>query len=253
MAPAKKVETLEITPVSKGTVKLGILGESPLILNRLSEKARHELLLPAGRRSSPAARAATLKHEPLREFRDSPYMVAESDSPTLLSLPATAFKGAMRTAALDLPGVNKTQVGRLVYVEGEYVPIYGLPQVLLSITRSADIKHTPDVRTRCIIAKWAAFVEVSFVEPLITLRSVANLLAAGGVTAGVGDWRVEKGSGSFGRYTVTGAENPEFLDIISGGGRSAQEAAMADPTPYDRETADLLTWFDIELKGRTNG
>ena len=254
MATAKQSnETLEIAPVESGTVSLAILGKSPLILNRMSEKAQHELLLPDGGRRSAAAKAQSLKHEPLREFRASPYTLESPESPTLLGIMSTAFKGAMRTAALDLPGATKARIGRLVYVEGEYVPIYGVPQVLMSVTRSADINHTPDVRTRCIVAKWAAFVSISFVKPLITAKSIVNLLAAGGVTAGVGDWRVEKGSGSFGRFTVTDPEDPEFLSVLSTGGRSVQEAAMADPTAYDRETADLLLWFDIELSRRTNG
>ena len=45
-------------------------------------------------------------------------------------------------------------------------------------------------------------------------------------------------------------EDPGFEKIIKEGGRAAQEAAMANPTAYDRETSDLLEWFDIELARR---
>ena len=241
-------EVLDIAPVTAGTTNLIVLGKSPLIQNRLSEKARHELLLPAGRRRSVAARAASLKHEPLKEFASAPYI--HDDPKTLLAIMATSFKGAMRTAALDLPGATKAQIGRLTYIEGDYVGIYGIPQVFMSITRSADTNHTPDVRTRCIVKEWAAIVRISYVTPLITSKSVANLLAAAGVTAGVGDWRPEKGSGSFGRFTLTDLEDKDFQRIVETGGRKAQEEAMANPTSYDRETSDLLEWFDIELANR---
>lgn len=245
----KKETTLEIQPINAERGAFAVIGQSPLILNRLSEKARHELLLPAGRRRSAAARASSLKHDPIREFEDSPYTLA-GDTHTLLAIMATAFKGAMRTAALDLPGASKSQIGRLVYVEGDMVGVYGIPKLFMSITRSADMNHTPDVRTRCILPEWAAVVSISYVKPLITAKSVANLLAAGGVTAGVGDWRVEKGSGSFGRFGIVNADDPEFVRICSTGGRAAQEAAMEAHECYDEETADLLSWFDAELEGR---
>lgn len=251
MATKATSETIEIQPVSTGHMNLVVLGKSPLILNRLSEKARRELLLPSGRRRSAAARAASLKHEPLREFADAPYILDDEEAATYLGIMATSFKGAMRTAALDLPGASKSQIGRLVYVEGDYVGIYGIPKLYMSIVRSADMNHTPDVRTRCIVPEWAAIVSISYVKPLITDRSVVNLLAAGGVTAGVGDWRVEKGSGSYGRYTVTDLDSPEVKALIATGGRAAQIEAMENPTAYDGETADLLAWYDIELAGRT--
>jgi hypothetical protein len=248
MAATKTSDVLEIQPVQSGVLNLAVLGKSPLVLNRLSEKARHELLLPAGRRRSAAARAESLKHTPLSEFAAAPY--THDDPETLLAIMATSFKGAMRTAALDLPGATKAQIGRLTYVEGDYVGIYGIPQVYMSIVRSADANRTPDVRTRCILKNWAAIVSINYVRPLITEKSVLNLLAAAGVTAGVGDGRVEKGSMSFGRFTVVDPSDEEFQKVLASGGRAAQEAAMANPTAYDRETADLLEWFDIELAKR---
>lgn len=246
----KVSDTIEIAPISTGTVNFAVVGQSPIILNRLSEKAKRELLLPGGRRRSAAARAATLKHSPIDEYRDAPYTLDEDDAATYLAIMATAFKSAMRTAALDLPGATKAQVGRLVYVEGEMVGVFGIPKLFMSITRSADMNHTPDVRTRCILPEWAAVVSVSYVKPIISPNSVANLLAAGGRTAGVGDWRVEKGSGSYGRYTVTDVKDETFQRIVAAGGRSAQIEAMENPIPYDRETSDLLAWYDIELKSR---
>ena len=94
-------------------------------------------------------------------------------------------------AALDLPGARKAQIGRLVQVkEGTYrdlIPIYGEPQLLMSVTRSADMNRTPDIRSRCIIPNWAAQITISFVLPTLRETAVVNLLAAAGITAGVGD------------------------------------------------------------------
>ena len=194
-------------------------------------------------------RATTLKHQPLEEYRASAYRAPEN-APTHLAMLATAFKGAMKTAALDLPGARKAQIGRLVYVEGDYVPIYGVPQLFMAIVRSADMNKTPDVRTRAIIPRWACRLTITYVQPLMRAQAVSNLLAASGFTAGVGDGRPEKGAMNYGQFKIVDEDHPEFLDIINTGGRSAQQVAMQAPSCYDDETLELLSWFDAELARR---
>lgn len=44
--------------------------------------------------------------------------------------------------------------------------------------------------------------------------------------SGVGDWRQEKGSGNYGCYKLTTADDPEFLEVIANGGRQAQKDAL---------------------------
>lgn len=252
MATAKKTDAsgeVYIARVDRETVDFCILGTAPLICNRMSQKARQELLLPKGKKTT-AEKASSLKHNPLDEYRASPYTAMEEDAPTRIQLLSTMFKKACMTAALDLPGAKKAQIGRLLYVVGDRVPVYGVPQIFMSITRSADMNRTPDVRTRAILAKWACRISVSFVSPIIRLSSVANLLAAGGITSGVGDWRVEKGSGSYGTYEVVADDDPRYLEVVNGGGPEAQAAALQEPTPYDDETAELLTWYGVEANRR---
>ena len=156
----------------------------------------------------------------------------------------------MATAALDLPGTKKTQIGRLTWISGELVGIYGEPRIFSAITRNSDINRTPDVRTRCIIPKWAAIVEVSFVRPIMREQSVANLMAAAGITVGVGDFRPEKGAGNYGQFEVVDMADERFADITSKWGRQAQKDAMDKPAFYDKNTEELLTWYDSEVRRR---
>ena len=148
--PAKTEIISDILKVSTGVFDCCILGTSPLILNRMSEKAKHELLLPRGRKTA-VEKAMSLKHDPFAEYRASAHTLKNEQESTLLAIPATAFKGAIRTAALDMPGAKKAQIGRLTYIPGEYVGVYGLPRLFMSIVRSADMNRTPDVRTRAIV------------------------------------------------------------------------------------------------------
>lgn len=244
--PAAEVVS-EVLKVSTGSINLSILGTSGLVLNRMSEKAKHELLMPKGRKNA-AERATSLKHIPIDEYRASAYTL--KDGPTLLALMATAFKGALRSAALDMPGAKKAQIGRLTYIPGDMVGIYGVPKLFMAIVRSADMNKTPDVRTRAIVPEWACQLSVTYVEPLIRANAVVNLLAAAGITIGVGDGRPEKGAMSYGQFKIVSPDDADFKRILKEGGRKAQQAALNNPTCYDDETTELLSWFDTERAHR---
>lgn len=238
-----------IKPVQQETRRFFVLGRSPLILNRMSQKAKWELLAPK-KKEKKSEQEARPKHNPIAEFRAAAYTLP--DGPNLLALPATAFKKAIATAALDLPGATRSQIGRLVYVVGEYVGIYGVPRLHMSVTRSADAKKTPDIRTRCIVPEWAAIVEVKFVSSIINEVSLTNLFNASGVTAGVGDWRTEKGSGNYGQFCLVNEDHPDFHRIVKTGGRVPQIEALErpDPIPYDTDSADLLAYHNEQMKLR---
>ena len=84
---------------------------------------------------------------------------------------------------------------------------------------------------------------------MINEISVLNLLSAGGITAGIGDWRVEKGSGSYGQYILVDPDNTDFKQIMEEG-REKQIEFLKNPDPYDGETKELLGWFDVEVQKR---
>lgn len=248
----RKAETsseIQVIEVVKGQIDFCILGTSPLIMNRMSQKVWHELLAPKGKKNA-AEKASSLKHDPIKEFRDSPYIIENKAAPSLLGILPTAFKGAMLTAALDMPGTKRTQMGRLLTVDWDMQPVYGVPKVFMSITRSADMNKTPDVRTRAILPEWACRLTVTFNKPILREQSVANLLAAAGMQSGVGDWRQEKGSGSFGAFKLVSNDDKDFLRIVKTMGREVQQEALDNPIAYNAETEEMLAWFDVEIKRR---
>jgi hypothetical protein len=243
-------EAIDVIQVERGELVVALLGTESLIINRMSEKAQHELLLPKGRKTA-ADKATSLKHDPMAEFQASPYILPDDSQPTYLAIKATAFKGAMGMAALDLPGTKKAQIGRLVHVMGEYINVFGIPLLKMDIVRSADMNRTPDVRTRCALRAWAAEIRISYIKPLMRPNGVANLLGAAGMYIGVGDWRPEKGKGNYGLFRIVEPNNPEFLAIKKAGARAAQINAMDKPQCYDDETSTLLSWFEDEIEART--
>jgi hypothetical protein len=241
----------EITTIDIDMRKItfGLLGVTPIILNSMNSKVMQELLMPKGKKTT-AERAGTLKHDPFAEFRRSPYTLPDKDAPTLLAHLSTAFKKAIASTAIDLPGAKKAQLSRLMWVEGEKIPIFGIPQIHMSVTRNSDMSHTPDVRTRCCVPNWAAIITVSFVAPILKDTVIASLLSAAGMIQGVGDWRPEKGSGTYGQFSVVDHDDKRIKEIMKLGGRAAQVKAMENPTTYDDTTRELLDWFINESDKR---
>lgn len=244
---------ISVIELDTGEVTAYIIGTSPLIFNRMAEKAKRDLLLPFGRKTA-ADKAQQLKHDPLAEFRASVYRNSGDSHPTRLKFPAPGFKGVLETAALEVPGAKKAQIGRLTWVTGTHVHIYGVPQLLMSVVRSADMNKTPDIRTRAILQEWCCEVTLNYVRPTLTMQAVANLLAAGGLLCGIGDFRQEKGAGNYGQFRLAQEGDEDFARIMAFGSRDAQDAALAAADPYDEETAELLIWYtaEIERRGRQN-
>jgi len=240
---------IEIMEVQRGELVLHLLGVAPgLIMNRQSEKVKRELLLPAKKKSK-GERENSLKHDPVAEFRASPYVLRDTKAPTFLSLPATAFKGAMRMAAIDAGGI-KSQIGRLLYVPGDYIPVYGIPRLFMSVTRQAGMQRTPDIRTRALLSEWACKLTIRYVKPHLAEVAVGRLNAAAGEFIGVGDWRTEKGAGSYGGWKIVSADNPDFKRIVKEGGRQAQIDALEMAIPSDQDSQDLLEWYEKQAQER---
>lgn len=246
--PQKEVE-LHIARLEVAQVSFAIIGKTPLIMNRQSEKVRRELLLPAKRKNR-AEREAVAKHDPVEEFRASIYRNRLDDTPTFCHMPGGAFKKAMANAALRIPGGNKTETGQLVSVADEGVLIYGIPFLHAAMVRQAGMARTPDVRFRAIFPEWCCLLTIAYVPPLINDEIIFNLLTGAGIIMGVGDGRPERGALNFGQFAPTDVNNPTFLRIQKAGGRAAQVAAMEAAEPFDQEAADILEWYMSEAKRR---
>lgn len=252
MARSKKQEVgiLELPELEVGKAEIFILGRSPLIFNRMAAKARQELLFPRGRLTA-ADKASKMKHDPITEYRDSVTRRRNGESgPTRLLFPAPAFKGAMATAALDMPGVQKTRINRLTWITGTHADIWGIPQMFMSVVRNSDQNHTPDIRTRAIVPEWCASVEIAFVRTFLRDRVIASLIGASGLIVGIGDFRQEKGKGNFGQFEVVAEDDRRLLSLMKEGGMKAQDKALENPEFYDADTEDLFTWFQAEVARR---
>lgn len=241
--------SIDIVQITRESVTFNLLGQTPIIMEAMSAKAK-QILLMGGQKKNAAQKASTLKHDPLTEFRESAYLMDDPREPTALYIPATAFKSAMVEVCGLLPGVVKKHVNQLVWVKGEKVPVYGIPKLRMDVVRSSDMKRTPDVRTRLTIPDWACSITMQFYSPQMKAKSAASLIANAGITMGIGGFRAEKGKGNYGTWECVDKSDPGFARIVTEGGREAQLEALENPACYDIETERMLTDFFDEAANR---
>lgn len=249
----KKAETgsIEIPVLKMGVTRIRLIGETPLFQNRMSAKAQQQLLV-GGRKKSKAERA-DIKHDPFAEYRNAmERMPFRGSNPTILGLRVVAVKAAMCTAALETAGITKTSAQRLLFLPGELAPLYGTPQLRMDVVRSADMNRTPDVRTRPFIPQWGAELEVRYVSPQLSARDVHTLAFNAGKLVGVGDFRQEKGKGTFGSFRVIPAEeqDDEWDDLVANHGAAAQQRAIDEPEMANPDTEELMEFFSSEVLRR---
>jgi hypothetical protein len=245
----KKVETdVEVMELHTRRLTFCLVGETPLIMNRFSEKARQEMLLPAPKKNR-AEKATSLKHDPIAEFRGGLYLCRDENAPTAIHFPTNAFHKAVGQAAIDIPGQAKSVMLRLTSVTTDTVHLYGLPSLFCRMVRSGGMSAVPDIRTRPIFSEWACTLEFQIVSNLVKESQVANLLAAAGTIVGMGDWRPQKG-GSYGRFRLATPDDKDFKRIVEGQGRAAQLHEIEAPQFHDDETEELLSWFFQEAGRR---
>lgn len=248
MAFSKKTDTeITIEPLALGIARFRIIGTRPLFQNAMSAKAKQQLLLGGGAKKGAAARA-TLKHHPLEEYREAMERPDEADCPTAIVLNSVALKAAMCDAAIESTGTSKASAQRLLFIPTDYTPLYGIPKLRMDIVRSAGMNKTPDVRTRPFFERWGAEIEVHFVHPQLSAHAVFTLAANAGQVIGIGDYRQQKGKGSYGLFRVVaeGQEDAEWDWLVANAGRAPQQAAIDDPDFAGRSTEWLMRAFSQE-------
>lgn len=248
----KKAEsgTLQIDPLKQGRVKLRLIGTTPLYMNSMSVKAKRDLLIGGGKKTT--AEKRNIKHNPEQEFRDSAHK--KSTGETLLCFPAPGVKSAMATAALETAGVTKSSVQRLIFLPEQKIQIWGKPFLKMDVVRSADINRTPDIRTRCYLPRWVAEVDIAYTMPTLSSHSIVSLLSNAGAIIGLGDFRQEKGRGSYGTFAVAGDDLGDwqsYWEDVTLESRDVQEAAMDAPEYADEDTIELMEILQEERSRRS--
>jgi hypothetical protein len=205
--PPAEAAALVIKPIRTELLEINIVGMTPLIVSRFSEKAKAQMLAAQqGKKRQPE------KRDPRREFLASLYRagIDPDTDEVLYGLPAMAFKMATIGAGRFWgKQVKMTELRQFMTFYGVSVPseagrmvvLNGRPRMREDYVRLAGVNHPADLRYRGCFYQWSATLVVGYTSNLLERDSVVSLIEAGGGNVGVGEWRPER-NGEFGTFRV---------------------------------------------------
>ena len=235
-------EEVKIQRIASKVYNITLIGTTGLYLHKMSQKAQSDLLL--GSKKKTTADKQKIRHNPLQDFRNSMYFSKEQSAKAAVFFPAMAIKRAMRTIAVEIEGVQGTQIDRLVYIPDEYIELIGTPILRMDVARLSNINRTPDIRTRAYLPTWATQFVIRAAYPQFSQATIQALLSNAGQFVGIGDNRQERGKGSFGTFAV--AEGlPDNLPVK--GNKNRQIAAFENPN-VDELHGDSAALFELWRK-----
>lgn len=206
---------IEIDRIAAETVRVPIVGTSPLIMHNFSQKSKMQMLdAQQGKKKIKVIR------DPEAEYQAAFYrIVSPVDGEVTYGFPVTAFKACTTGAARFYDkSVSMTLLRQVLFFRGiltdgdtqQLVAIEGEPRMREDVVRLGGAARSADLRYRPEFPSWRATLEVTFVTSAISRQSVLSLIDAGGLGIGVGEWRPEK-RGEFGCFQVDQSRQVEVV------------------------------------------
>lgn len=190
-------KTVEVKEFSINEVQIPIVGISPLIVHKFSEKAQREI------QDKQAGKAKNKKHDvrdPQGDFEGAKHYSVEGWE----GFPAAGFKAAMIRGA-KIIGMVMKDAGMSFFVqaddeETQLVKIEGESRMRTDMVRvgmgAADVRYRPEYPT------WSAVLTIEFNAGMISLDQIYQLVKAAGYSCGIGEMRPEKGKFNYGRFKL---------------------------------------------------
>ena len=186
-------EVITLSRPKVETVYIEVVGSSPLITRRWSEKAKKAII----DKQMKVATGAREKRNPQQDYQDSLYRDGEG-----YGFPSVAFK-ASAVRAGTYADMKMTFLRGAFHVLGELVPIFGEPSMREDMVRLQG--KVADIRYRAQFTEWSAVVPVQLNTSAVSIEQLANLFVVAGFAVGVGEWRPER-NGQYGRFEVGGIQ-----------------------------------------------
>lgn len=204
VAPTGEVELPRLNLL---TMKVTLIGDSPLIVHRWSEKAKKEMRDKQMKKAKPAKEAKN----PDQDFKEAMYRLADGGH----GFPVVGFKAAAVTACTSIGGVTKVAARQAFRVKGELTSdgemarIEGAePKMREDMVRIAQ--GTADLRYRPEYFPWHTELTIVYNANMMSHEQILNMLNTAGFGVGVGEWRPEK-DGQAGLFHVADEDEVQAI------------------------------------------
>jgi hypothetical protein len=203
MFTADKSVGIDLPKLSISRMDVTLVGDTPLIMHKWSEKAKKEMLDKQMKKAKPAKEAK----DPDRDFEESIYRMADGHP----CFPVIAFKAAAVTACTSIGNITKVAARQAFHIDGEWALIKGsAPRKREDMVRVG--MGTADIRYRGEFFPWYTTLTIAFNDRVMSAEQILNMLNTAGFGVGVGEWRPEK-DGQYGRFHV--ADESEVAVIMA--------------------------------------
>ena len=190
-------KSVEIYEFKLRNVEIPIIGISPLIVHKFSEKAKKQIL------DKQLGKAKAQKHDiknPESDYQGAKHL-SESGWE---GFPTAGFKKAMirgakiigmvmkdtQSAFFIKPDCERTQLTR---IHGESIMREDMVRVGMG---GSDVRFRPEY------PEWEATLNIEYNEGNISIEQIYQLVKAAGYGCGIGEMRPEKGGYGFGRFAI---------------------------------------------------
>lgn len=217
----KKTELIEIKPIKMNVVEVTLIGDTPLIMHAWSEKAKRMML--EAQQGKAKGKKKEIKN-PVDDFIQSMYWLSgKPDTDGMdeeqckeafenaiqngakFGFPVTAFKQAAISAAYRMGYTkDKMSLRGVFFISTDYGDMAEIVSDT-PVIREDMVKigmGTADLRYRGEFRNWHTTFRIKYnVNGQYSLENILNVLNAGGMVCGVGEWRPER-DGQFGMFHV---------------------------------------------------
>jgi len=208
---AANTTTVVLPPLQIETVNVTLIGDTPLIVHRWSEKAKKQMLDKQMKKATAGKEAK----DPERDFRESLYVLEDGS----YGFPIIGFKAAAVTACTSIGSMTKVAARQAFHVDGEFAVIEGdEPTMREDMVRVG--MGTADIRYRGEFRNWFTTIAVKYNANVMSAEQILNLMQTAGFAVGVGEWRPEK-DGQYGRFHVATAQEMKIIEEMRGKKRAA--------------------------------
>lgn len=195
----ESVQTYQIPPLNFKYANITIIGETPLLVNAFSHKAKTEIT------ETQLNKAKSKKQrDPEQEFKASLYPIPGKVG--CYGVPAGGLKKCAVSACRFIEGISMSIAKGAFHViagPGNLVEIKGTTPVMdESIVRIGKFGNKqPSPRYRARFDKWEITFAIKFNAGVISAEQILNLYENAGFAVGLCEWRPEK-DGSLGMFKV---------------------------------------------------
>jgi hypothetical protein len=208
---AAKTDTLpaviDLDRIAAETLKIPIIGTTPLVVHRFSEKEKKKMLDLFQNHPHPKE-----PKDPEAEYEGAFYRFEDGGS----GFPVIGFKACTIGGARFYHGLTMTLLRQCMFFQGEVgvdgqalARIEGEPRMREDVVRVS--KGGTDLRYRPEFREWRTELTVVYVTSMLTRGSLLSLIDAGGMGVGVGEWRPEK-KGTSGTFKI---DPDRTVEVIS--------------------------------------